>query len=233
MDRRKFGATMFAGAAGLACSLPGHARALELTAGQVQIDVKFLQVVSSRTTSFGVDFDNNVSIFGAGDGGGNSGSTLSFNIGTGFGSESHNNHDRNRTGINLNLLLGGSNSKAPDIDTLIRSAMPAGQVGYDRANGSIILAPRVSVRRIDTAVILNVDEAIVIGGLLKARRSNTESEIPNLSKIPLIGSLFKSEYKYKNRQTLLVFITPTIFRTPESKTLRPRSNHRLDLADDA
>jgi type IV pilus assembly protein PilQ len=52
----------------------------------------------------------------------------------------------------------------------------------------------------------------VVGGIKQTREGTSNDRTPGLSKIPLLGWLFKRESKTTENQELLVFITPRIIR---------------------
>ncbi len=61
-----------------------------------------------------------------------------------------------------------------------------------------------------TELLVNNGETIVIGGIRKTRKDAGESGVPGLSKIPILGWLFKTKSKTSNLEELLIFITPKI-----------------------
>ena len=67
------------------------------------------------------------------------------------------------------------------------------------------------------AAIVQVDhgQVIVLGGLTSDTVSDTITGVPVLSRIPLLGALFRSKTKEVDRQNLMVFLKPYIIRTPE------------------
>lgn len=74
--------------------------------------------------------------------------------------------------------------------------------------------PNVTKRDIKTRVSVLDGKTIVVGGLISNKKTETESKVPLLGDIPLIGWLFKNvsvEYKKTN---LLVFITPRVVTDP-------------------
>ena len=70
-----------------------------------------------------------------------------------------------------------------------------------------------STRSIDTTVVVNDGQNIVLGGLIRDDVNDVESKVPFLGDIPLLGWLFKSTTKQKQKTNLLVFLTPHIIRT--------------------
>jgi type IV pilus assembly protein PilQ len=53
-------------------------------------------------------------------------------------------------------------------------------------------------------------ETTVIGGIYVDTDTSTDSGVPYLKDIPLLGWLFKSNNQQKNKSELLIFITPKI-----------------------
>jgi type II secretory pathway component GspD/PulD (secretin) len=72
--------------------------------------------------------------------------------------------------------------------------------------------PQTSSREAETTVIVRDGETIVIGGLIRDEFAKTISEVPFLSKLPIIGELFKNRSTTKLRTEVMVMITPRIVR---------------------
>jgi type IV pilus assembly protein PilQ len=62
-------------------------------------------------------------------------------------------------------------------------------------------------------MLLRDGETTVIGGIFVDSDSDTDSGVPYLKDIPLLGQLFKSSTKTKVKTELLIFITPRILNT--------------------
>ncbi|MFA4874860.1 MAG: type II and III secretion system protein, partial [bacterium] len=63
-----------------------------------------------------------------------------------------------------------------------------------------------------TTVLVKDGETTVIGGLSRYSDSLNKSRVPYVSRIPLLGNLFKSKERDSENSELLVFIKPTIIR---------------------
>lgn len=85
-------------------------------------------------------------------------------------------------------------------------------VGAAGDQGTIAL-PRTRSSTIITTMMLESGQTEVIGGLSSDQDTESKSAVPLLSKIPLLGELFKHESRQRDRRTLMVFITPTIVRS--------------------
>jgi general secretion pathway protein D len=80
------------------------------------------------------------------------------------------------------------------------------------ANG--VSVPVIAKRSADTVVVTPDGQPVIIGGLMQNNKTGTESKIPLLGDIPLIGNLFKRQIKSNNKTELLIFMTPHIVQTP-------------------
>ena len=67
-------------------------------------------------------------------------------------------------------------------------------------------------REFETTVLVDDGDILAIGGLLDDNERRTIEKIPLLGDIPLLGNLFRSKARQRNKTNLLVFIRPTILR---------------------
>jgi len=56
---------------------------------------------------------------------------------------------------------------------------------------------------------------VMLGGFIEADKSHSQSGVPFLSDIPLLGNLFKQRNDEKTRKELIVLMRPTVLGTPE------------------
>jgi general secretion pathway protein D len=70
-------------------------------------------------------------------------------------------------------------------------------------------------RKIETKVLANDSDIVVLGGLVKDEVQDSTQGIPILSDIPLLGRLFRNDVVTVTKSNLLVFIRPTIIRGDE------------------
>ncbi|HZD12419.1 MAG TPA: type IV pilus secretin PilQ, partial [Candidatus Binatus sp.] len=73
--------------------------------------------------------------------------------------------------------------------------------------------PSIDRREANTQVNIRDGETMVIGGVFIDTQSNTVSGIPYLSRVPVLGWLFKNKTEAVAKQELLIFLTPTIVKT--------------------
>lgn len=71
-------------------------------------------------------------------------------------------------------------------------------------------SPTITKREIESSVAVQSGETIVLGGLIKEDNTYNRSGVPFLYKLPLIGPLFGSTDRSKNKTELVVLITPRV-----------------------
>lgn len=72
-----------------------------------------------------------------------------------------------------------------------------------------------SKRSIDTNVLVDDGQIIVLGGLIEDTVSDTVEKIPGLGNLPLVGYLFRYQSKRRTKTNLMVFLRPNILRTDD------------------
>ncbi len=72
--------------------------------------------------------------------------------------------------------------------------------------------PTITKRNANTELVVNNGETVVLGGILTKSEGESESGVPLLSRIPVLGWLFKKKSKFDNQSELMIFITPTIMK---------------------
>ena len=81
-------------------------------------------------------------------------------------------------------------------------------------------------RNVESNVIVEDGQIIVLGGLIGDNYTDGSSKIPLLGDIPLIGGLFRYDNKSRTRTNLMVFIRPSVLRNNEQNNIF--SNNKLD-----
>jgi len=76
--------------------------------------------------------------------------------------------------------------------------------------------PTLDKSAIETNVVVDDGDLIVLGGLLKDEYTDGGDGVPGLSKIPLLGNLFKSENRRRVKTNLMVFLRPVVMRSAQS-----------------
>jgi general secretion pathway protein D len=67
---------------------------------------------------------------------------------------------------------------------------------------------------IATNVMIQDGELLILGGLIEGGADESDSKVPFLGDIPILGNLFKSSGKSDREKVLMMFIRPTIIRNP-------------------
>ena len=75
--------------------------------------------------------------------------------------------------------------------------------------------PDSKKREISTTVLVDDGDILVLGGLSNESATEMQNRVPLLSRIPILGHLFRGRSSDRNRTTLMVFIRPTILRNAE------------------
>ncbi|PIP42429.1 hypothetical protein COX18_00370 [Candidatus Desantisbacteria bacterium CG23_combo_of_CG06-09_8_20_14_all_40_23] len=77
--------------------------------------------------------------------------------------------------------------------------------------------PQTSERKVQTTIRVKDGETIIIGGLIQTQSSFTEKRIPFISRIPLMGRIFKWKSDEQQQSELVVYITPHLLPIKESR----------------
>jgi type IV pilus assembly protein PilQ len=73
-------------------------------------------------------------------------------------------------------------------------------------------APSIDTKEAETKVLVKDGETTVLGGIFVEDEDYSETGVPWLNKVPILGHLFKSTKRTSSRSELLVFITPRILQ---------------------
>lgn len=95
-------------------------------------------------------------------------------------------------------------------------------------------SPVIDRRSADTVVVTPSDRTIVIGGLISSQKNDTESKVPLLGDIPLLGAAFRRSTKENVKTELLIFLTPHVVAKPDDlATLSDSERAKLNMAPSA
>jgi type IV pilus assembly protein PilQ len=81
--------------------------------------------------------------------------------------------------------------------------------GYVDAPGSGKI-PTIDTREINTSVLVDNGQTVVLGGIYEINKSNTMTKVPGLGDIPGVGVLFRKTSRTNTKAELLIFVTPRI-----------------------
>jgi type IV pilus assembly protein PilQ len=82
-----------------------------------------------------------------------------------------------------------------------------GEIYQTGRGGSV---PSIDTRELNTSVLVNNGETVVLGGIFQDERQRKTDRVPYLSSIPILGGLFKRRSNETKKRELLIFVTPTI-----------------------
>jgi general secretion pathway protein D len=68
----------------------------------------------------------------------------------------------------------------------------------------------IQKRQLQTQIAVQSGQTVLLGGLIQQDEGNTDTGIPGLNRIPLIGRLFGTTNRHRNRTELIVLITPRV-----------------------
>ena len=72
--------------------------------------------------------------------------------------------------------------------------------------------PSIDTREVQTQVLVNNGDTVVLGGIYESSLSKDVSKVPVLADLPLIGSLFRHSLEKDEKAELLIFVTPKILK---------------------
>jgi type IV pilus assembly protein PilQ len=80
-----------------------------------------------------------------------------------------------------------------------------------------IIPPALSTNEAETEILVDDGDTIVIGGILKSTLTWEERGIPGLSKVGVLGWLFKYQEDTDEKKELLIFLTPQIVQLEQKR----------------
>jgi len=86
----------------------------------------------------------------------------------------------------------------------------------DVATGTANAGPTTNKRSIESTIVVDDGQIIVLGGLIEDNYTTNRSKVPLLGDIPYLGALFRSESRSRKRSNLMVFLRPTVMRDQAS-----------------
>ena len=114
-----------------------------------------------------------------------------------------------QTGIELNVT--------PTVNSRGLVIMEISQkISNELETGSTVVgSPSVFERSIQTEVIAQSGQTVMLGGLISENKSAKQSKVPLFGDLPLIGALFRADTESGDKTELVIFVTPKIIETTE------------------
>ena len=100
----------------------------------------------------------------------------------------------------------------PDNRIIMDLAVTKDSVGEFVPTGFGGQIPSIDTNSIETQVLVNNGQTVVLGGIYETEQGETLTKVPWLGDIPAIGALFRSTSVVSNKSELLIFVTPKILK---------------------
>jgi type II secretory pathway component GspD/PulD (secretin) len=116
----------------------------------------------------------------------------------------------NEVGVKLQVTprIAGPTNVLLDVKPEISQQLPG--LVSETLNGQVNQAPAFSRSRITTQASVPSGYTLVLGGMDQDTVNNTFTKVPFFGDLPGLGNLFRSSSKDHQKQTVLIFVTPTI-----------------------
>lgn len=111
------------------------------------------------------------------------------------------------------LSLDVTPSITPDGKVQMQLNINSDSRGETAPNGEVIL----NKNEINTNVLVDNGETVVLGGIFEQETQNTTSKVPFFGDLPYVGRLFRKDSKVENKRELLIFVTPRIINDSRSR----------------
>lgn len=77
---------------------------------------------------------------------------------------------------------------------------------------SVLGVPPVDTRSLETSVLVDNGETVVLGGVFERNKTTSRSSVPFFGDLPAVGVLFRQEQQQDKNSELLIFVTPKILK---------------------
>ncbi len=114
--------------------------------------------------------------------------------------------EREDVGLKLNIRPQISEGGAVKLDIY----QEVSSIDESRSNATTGIV--TNKRAIDTSVLIDDGQIIVLGGLLEDNVTLTSNSVPGLGSLPVIGSLFRYDTRKRTKTNLMVFLRPYVVR---------------------
>lgn len=108
----------------------------------------------------------------------------------------------------LGILLRVTPSVGQDLKTVTLALKPeVSEKKTEDSFGGQVSLPRFTTRNLETTVVIENGQTVVLGGLMKDTTTKTRTQVPILGSLPVIGPLFRKDDDSVERSNLLIFVT--------------------------
>jgi general secretion pathway protein D len=112
--------------------------------------------------------------------------------------------DYRSTGVILTVTprISGGDRVVLDVSQEVSSVAQTNSSGID--------SPTIQQRRFESSLVLQDGQTVALGGLISSNRSNSNSGVPGLKDVPVLGALFRSEGRDHSRSELIILLSARI-----------------------
>jgi type IV pilus assembly protein PilQ len=100
----------------------------------------------------------------------------------------------------------------PDDRVILDLRVTKDSVGQTITNERGGQVPSIDTRAVETQVLVNNGQTVVLGGIYETEQAETQRKVPWLGDLPGLGALFRTTTTTSNKTELLIFVTPKILR---------------------
>lgn len=120
------------------------------------------------------------------------------------------NFQREDVAITLKVTPQINESDYVTLETFLEIQEIEGDIAGTAESGG----PTTSKRSVENTIVVKDNQTIVVGGLISETENETETKIPILGDVPLIGALFRGKTKQSRKTNMMIFLTPHIIDEP-------------------
>jgi general secretion pathway protein D len=146
------------------------------------------------------------------------------------------------TGVNTPVINSVEMKDTGIILTVVPRINTSGKVMLDiqqevsdvvKTTSSGIDSPTIQQRKVSTRVVVDDNESLALGGLIKQRNELVRTQVPVLGNIPILGNAFKNKTDQIQKTELIIFIRPRIVRDAnEARSVTEEFRQQLNLKSD-
>jgi len=115
------------------------------------------------------------------------------------------------TGVSLNVMPRVNPGGLVYLDIQQEVSTISADVPTNNASGN----PPIAQRQFQTSVAVQSGQTLLLGGLIKEEKSNGDSGVPLVNKVPILRDLFGVTKESTNRTELIVLITPRVINNSD------------------
>jgi type II secretory pathway component GspD/PulD (secretin) len=136
----------------------------------------------------------------------------------------------NEVGVKLTVIprIAGPTNVLIDVRPEISSV--DAQVASDTLDGQVSTSPIFDRRRITTEAAVPSGYTLVLGGVEIDNTLNSATKVPFFGDLPGIGAAFRSNSKTHNRDSILIFVTPTIIQDTDFQASHSQFLKKKDVS---